>query len=120
MQDVLFAPDTWKVQSRHNNLVAFKFEVAHLKGALRAASNSNAEFVEMRLTMKSTARGGAAPPTGGSQTQPQARPFLCLISKGHNVNMTHEIPIGRPFSAEGPIPHKPDGCSVRLRWSAAM
>ena len=112
LQDVLFEPDTWKVQSRHNNLVAFKFEVAHLKGALRAASNSNAEFVEIKLSMKNTAKGGAPPPTGGSQPQPQAKPFLCLTSRGQNTDVTHEIPIGRPFSAEGMLPHWPDKCSV--------
>ena len=83
--------------SRHRNLIAFKFEMAHLRGALRAASNSEAESTEIKLAIKSKAYAAEAP--GAPQ-----RPFLCLNSKGMSSNMTHELPISQPLVASGACP----------------
>ena len=94
LQEEIYEPDSAKVISRHKNLIAFKFELAHLRGALRAASNSEADSIEMKLAMKSKAFNNAGPDI-------QPKPFLCLTSKGMNSNMTHEIPIGQPMIAAG-------------------
>ena len=83
-----------KISSRHKNLIGFKFGVAHLRGALRAASNSEAESTEIKLAIKSKAYGADI------QGTPQ-KPFLCLTSKGMSSNMTHEIPISLPLAAPG-------------------
>ena len=96
MQDEIYEPDSLKILSRHNNLIGFKFEVAHLRGALRAASNSEAESTEIKLAIKSKAYGAEV------QGTPQ-KPFLCLTSKGMSSNMTHEIPIGLPLTAPGGV-----------------
>ena len=93
LQDEIFEAGSCKVQSRHHNLVAFKFEIAHLKGSLKAASNSLADTVEIKLSVKSK-------PSNADGTE-QAKPFLCIISRGPNTNMTHEIPIGRPLNPTG-------------------
>lgn len=86
-------PGGWTVKSSHRNLVAFKLQAEHLKSALRAANSSNAEYVELRLTSRSRAGAESAPA--------DAKPYLCLTSKGLNSNMTHDIPISRLFVGEG-------------------
>ena len=96
MQEEIYEPDSVKILSRHKNLIGFKFEVAHLRGALRAASNSEAESTEIKLAIKSKAYGAEV------QGTPQ-KPFLCLTSKGMSSNMTHEIPIGLPLTAPGGV-----------------
>lgn len=96
MQGALFEPGSWTVQSRHLNRIGFKFQVDHLKAALKAASNSNAELVQLKLTARSK--------PGTASGQSQAKPYLCLTSTGTNSNMTHDIPIGKIFNAEGELP----------------
>lgn len=85
-----------QVVSKHKNLIGFKFEVAHLRGALRAANNSEADSIEVKLAIRSKAY--SAEPGGNPQ-----KPFLCLTSRGMSSNMTHEIPIGPPLTATGTV-----------------
>lgn len=94
LQEEIYEPDSVKILSRHKNLIGFKFEVAHLRGALRAASNSEAESTEIKLAIKSKVYGAEVQGT-------QQKPFLCLTSKGMSSNITQEIPIGLPLTAPG-------------------
>lgn len=108
LQEELYEPDSWRVISRHKNLIGFKFELGHLRGALRAASNSEADSTEIKLAIRSKAYPAETPGI------PQ-KPFLCLTSKGMSSNMTHEIPIGPPLNAAGrPAPMEANYDSLLL------
>lgn len=76
----------FKIESKHKDLIAFTFELSHLRGALRAASSSEADTIDIKLTMKRQ-------PAVEGASQPPAKPILCLSSRGVTSNMTHEIPI---------------------------
>ncbi|KAK9829193.1 hypothetical protein WJX72_004433 [[Myrmecia] bisecta] len=89
--DVLFEPDTYRVQSRHNNLIAFSFDLALLSRVLRAAAQNDADMLEMKLAMRSV------PVSGGAQ--PVAKPFLTFVCRGHNLHMVQDLPITKPYPA---------------------
>ena len=46
-QDVLFEPGTYTCDSRHQNLIAFQFELGLLRRVLHAAGANDAESLEV-------------------------------------------------------------------------
>ncbi len=72
-QDVLFEPETFKVQSRHFNLIAFSLELALLLKVLRSAGANAADSLEARLTQKPVVVPGEA--------EPQSKPFLSFACR---------------------------------------
>ena len=93
-QEAIFEPDTLKVQSKHHNLIAFTLDLALLSRVLRAAGANDADVLEVKLAMRNVASG----PDGANQ----ARPFLTFTSRGANLNMVQDLPITKPYPAEGP------------------
>ena len=49
-QDVLFEPGTYTCDSRHQNLIAFQFELGLLRRVLHAAGANDAESLEVCLS----------------------------------------------------------------------
>lgn len=91
VQDTLFDPLTYKCQSRANNQIAFKFDVALLQRVLKAAIANAADSTEMKLAMRT-------PPPGGDAA-PVAKPTLSFTSLGHKLNLTQELPISKPYTS---------------------
>jgi len=52
LQSELYGDGNFKIESKHRNLIAFKFDLSHLRGALRAASSSEADTIDIKLAMK--------------------------------------------------------------------
>ena len=49
IQDVLFEPNTYTCDSRHENLIAFQFDLGLLRRVLQAAGANDAESLEVSL-----------------------------------------------------------------------
>ncbi|CAK0780782.1 hypothetical protein CVIRNUC_005173 [Coccomyxa viridis] len=86
--DVLFEPNSYTCDSRHQNLIAFQFELALLRRVLQAAGANDAESLEVKLTMRSV------PMPGGAPSVP--KPFLTFTCRGPNLNMVQDLPISKP------------------------
>lgn len=52
LQDVLFEPQTYKVVSKHHNLVAFSVDMALMLKVLRSAVAHDADTLDMKLAMR--------------------------------------------------------------------
>ena len=91
MQGVLFEPETYRTISKNHNLIAFAFEVPLLLRVLKAAGNNAADSLEVKLAMRTLA--------GGPTQQPVSRPYLTFASKGHNLNITQDLPVSKPYTA---------------------
>lgn len=96
MQDATFEPNSLRLESKHHNLIAFQLDLALLSRVLRAAGANDADVLEVKLAMRNVASG----PEGATH----ARPFLTFTSQGANLNMVQDLPITKPFVAEGPYP----------------
>lgn len=59
VQEVLFMPDTYRCESKYQNLIAFDADVSLLTRVLRGAGANDADTLEMRLAQKAleTAEG---------------------------------------------------------------
>ncbi|KAL0029993.1 hypothetical protein WJX77_012183 [Trebouxia sp. C0004] len=88
---VLFEPETYKTISKNHNLIAFVFEVPLLLRVLKAAGNNAADSLEVKLAMRTM--------SGGPSCQSVSRPYLTFASKGHNLNMTQDLPVSKPYTA---------------------
>ncbi len=91
LQGVLFEPETYKTISKNHNLIAFVFEVPLLLRVLKAAGNNAADSLEVKLAMRTM--------SGGPSSQSVSRPYLTFASKGHNLNMTQDLPVSKPYTA---------------------
>ena len=91
MQGVLFEPETYRTISKNHNLIAFAFEVPLLLRVLKAAGNNAADSLEVKLAMRTLA--------GVPTQQPVSRPYLTFASKGHNLNITQDLPVSKPYTA---------------------
>ncbi|KAL3150371.1 hypothetical protein ABBQ32_000210 [Trebouxia sp. C0010 RCD-2024] len=88
---VLFEPETYRTISKKDNLIAFVFEIPLLLRVLKAAGNNAADSLEVKLAMRTLSIGPS--------TQPVSRPYLTFASKGHNLNMTQDLPVSKPYTA---------------------
>lgn len=52
IQEVLFEPNTYTCESRHNNLIAFQFEVGLLRRVLQAAGANDADSLEVSTSAR--------------------------------------------------------------------
>lgn len=75
LQGVLFQPDTFKVVSRHHNMIGFAVDLGLLSKALHSAVNNDADVIDMKLTQK------AVPVAGGDDGETENKPFLCITSR---------------------------------------
>ena len=91
LQSVLFEPETYRTISKKDNLIAFVFEIPLLLRVLKAAGNNAADSLEVKLAMRTLSTGPS--------TQPVSRPYLTFASKGHNLNMTQDLPVSKPYTA---------------------
>lgn len=91
LQSVLFEPETYRTISKKDNLIAFVFEIPLLLRVLKAAGNNAADSLEVKLAMRTLSTG--------PWTQPVSRPYLTFASKGHNLNMTQDLPVSKPYTA---------------------
>lgn len=75
LQERLFQLSTFRVQSRHFNLIAFAVDVGLLLKVLRSASSSaqDAETLDVKLTQRNVAVPGTQ--------ETEAKPFLCFTSR---------------------------------------
>jgi HUS1 checkpoint protein len=100
---------SYRVASRHHNLIAVSLDVALLAKALRSAAAAAAQaglggaddpdagVVDVRLTQRvvpGVASAAAAPGDGGSNPPPPARPFLAFGVRG---TLSQDLPVSRPF-----------------------
>lgn len=88
---MLFEPETYRTISKKDNLIAFVFEIPLLLRVLKAAGNNAADSLEVKLAMRTL--------SVGPSTQPVSRPYLTFASKGHNLNMTQDLPVSKPYTA---------------------
>lgn len=88
---MLFEPETYRTISKKDNLIAFVFEIPLLLRVLKAAGNNAADSLEVKLAMRTL--------SSGPSTQPVSRPYLTFASKGHNLNMTQDLPVSKPYTA---------------------
>ncbi len=95
VQEAIFETDSVRVQSKHHDLIAFSLDLALLSRVLRAAGANDADLLEVKLAMCNVASG----PNGAMQS----RPFLTFTSRGANMNMVQDLPISKPYPAEGPF-----------------
>jgi len=72
-------------------LIAFVLEIPLLLRVLKAAGNNAADSLEVKLAMRTLA--------AGATSQQLPRPYLTFASKGHNLNMTQELPVSKPYTA---------------------
>ena len=91
MQGVLFEPETYRTISKNHNRIAFVFEIPLMLRVLKAAGNNAADSLEVKLAMRTLSTGPSS--------QPISRPYLTFASKGHNLNMTQDLPVSRPYTA---------------------
>lgn len=96
MQEAIFEANSLRLESKHHNLIAFGLELALLSRVLRAAGANDADLLEVKLALKNVPSG-----TDGAT---HSRPFLTFTSQGANLNMVQDLPITKPFVAEGPYP----------------
>ena len=54
LQEVLFEPNTYICDSRHNNLIAFQLEVGLLRRVLQAAGANDADSLEVSSSLCSS------------------------------------------------------------------
>lgn len=87
----MFEPETYRTISKKDNLIAFVFEIPLLLRVLKAAGNNAADSLEVKLAMRTY--------SSGPSTQPVSRPYLTFASKGHNLNMTQDLPVSKPYTA---------------------
>ena len=87
----MFEPETYRTISKKENLIAFVFEIPLLLRVLKAAGNNAADSLEVKLAMRTLSTGPS--------TQPVSRPYLTFASKGHNLNMTQDLPVSKPYTA---------------------
>ena len=87
----MFEPETYRTISKKDNLIAFVFEIPLLLRVLKAAGNNAADSLEVKLAMRTLSTGPS--------TQPISRPYLTFASKGHNLNMTQDLPVSKPYTA---------------------
>ena len=87
----MFEPETYRTISKKDNLIAFVFEIPLLLRVLKAAGNNAADSLEVKLAMRTL--------SSGPSTQPVSRPYLTFASKGHNLNMTQDLPVSKPYTA---------------------
>lgn len=73
LQEVLFDQESYKLQSKHFNLIAFQCDVALLVRVLRGAGANDADVLEVKLTQRSVAVPGEA--------QEVSKPFLLFTGK---------------------------------------
>lgn len=92
-QEMLFIPESYKCSSRHNDLVAFSFDVSLMLRVLRSAHTNSADVLELKLCMRQL--------PAAASTQPVSKPFLAFSSKGHNINMVQDMPVSKPLTAAG-------------------
>ena len=88
MKANLFEEETYAIVSRNHNLIAFSCEIQVMLRVLKAAENNAADSLEVKLAMRTMPAGP------GTQSVP--RPYLSFASKGHNLNMTQNLPVSRP------------------------
>ena len=73
LQDVLFEPGSFNVQSRHHNLIAFSLDVGLLLKVLRSASGNASDRLEVKLVQKSVRVPG--------QEEAEPRPFMSFTAR---------------------------------------
>lgn len=106
------APTTsssYRVSSRHHNLIAVSLDVSLLAKALRSAAAAAAQaglgqgdplagVVDVRLTQRvvpTAAAAGGATTAATTTTTPAARPFLAFGVRGA---LAQDLPVSRPFA----------------------
>ena len=73
LQDVLFDRDSYKLESKHSNLVALSVDVGLLLRVLRGAAANDADALDVKLTEKAVAVAGSE--------EPQLKPFLTFNAR---------------------------------------
>ncbi|KAK9845734.1 hypothetical protein WJX81_000857 [Elliptochloris bilobata] len=84
--EILFEPEEFRCESRHNNLIGFQCEVALFRRVLQAASMHATERLEVKLAMRKVP---------GSD---ESKPFLTFTCRGPNLHMVQDLPISRPHA----------------------
>jgi hypothetical protein len=74
-QHVLFQSETFKVVSRHHNMIGFAVDLGLMSKALHSAVNNDADVIDMKLTQK------AVLVAGGEDGETENKPFLCITSR---------------------------------------
>ncbi|GLC37867.1 hypothetical protein PLESTM_000656400 [Pleodorina starrii] len=69
--ETLFDPDSYRCQSKHFNLIAFQVEVGLLLRVLKGAAATNADLVDVKLTMR----------------------------QGASTTVVQDVPISKPYTA---------------------
>ncbi|GMH40828.1 hypothetical protein BSKO_08732 [Bryopsis sp. KO-2023] len=87
--DMLFEPDSYMLNSKNNDTIAFAFDLPLLKNVIRNAGGDNVASVEVKLVNRMVDVGAGA-------TQPH--PFLTIIAKGTDLKLKHQLPISAPFA----------------------
>jgi HUS1 checkpoint protein len=94
MQEVLFEASSYKCISKHFNLIAFYLDTGMLLRVLRAATNNDAETLEVKLSQKKM------PMPGGREGETENKPFLAFTGRGSSLSMLQELPISQPFGGD--------------------
>ncbi|GLC59424.1 hypothetical protein PLESTB_001484600 [Pleodorina starrii] len=88
--ETLFDPDSYRCQSKHFNLIAFQVEVGLLLRVLKGAAATNADLVDVKLTMRQVA---------GPAGEPHSKPFLSFTATGASTTVVQDVPISKPYTA---------------------
>lgn len=88
-QNSLFEPDSYIVESKADNCIAFTVSISLLLKAISAANDHDAQVLHIKLTTR------AAP--GPEPTQIRQRPMLLLNWHGESVGLGQELPVGDPL-----------------------
>jgi len=87
-RQVLFQTNKYRVESKHDNQIAFEIDLHHLLRVLRSAGAVGAESLSVKLTTKRT------------EDDPEPKPFLGFVTQGGDVQIEHDMPIGYPMENE--------------------
>ncbi|KAF6255077.1 DNA damage checkpoint protein [Scenedesmus sp. NREL 46B-D3] len=84
----MFSTESFRVASRHFNLVAFAVDVGLLLKVLKSAVTNAPDTLDVKLTQCVVAVPGCE--------EVENKPFLCFTARGDGVSLVQELPIGKP------------------------
>mmetsp|Transcript_21501 Transcript_21501/g.36658 ORF Transcript_21501/g.36658 Transcript_21501/m.36658 type:complete len:319 (+) Transcript_21501:144-1100(+) len=89
--DVLFHPETYKMASKHQNLIAFSVDIGLFLRVLRSANANTAETLEVRLTRKAVS-------VAGDDNATVVQPFLTFTARSSSMTLVQDLPISDPYT----------------------